>query len=255
VTTDGWVKLWRQLLKSQVFQNDALLKVWIWCLLKANHAPTWVAVTTGRGTSEIKLEAGQFLFGRKTAAKELKMKPGSVRDRMKKLAKMENLVIQPATHYSVVTICNWETYQPPRKTKHHPSRQPTDTQPPTNHQPTDTDKKDKNKQNEKKVKKKAVVTNGKTDSPANPSVCSVQKEKLQKALDFTEKTKGGGVAILVDAGMHPTVARTLADRYPRLRIRACCRYGLRHSNRKLAGMIRDALEQEWDLRVRPKKGT
>ena len=117
---------------------------------------------------------------------------------------------------------------------------------PGNGQATATDK---NKQKVKKVKNKAVVRNGKTDSPPDPSVCSVQKDKLRKALAITERTKGGEVTILLAAGMHSSVAAALADRYGRQRIRACCRYGLRRATRKLAGMIRDALEQEWDLRV------
>ena len=33
----GWIKLHRQLLDSLVFDNPDLLKVWIWCLLKASH--------------------------------------------------------------------------------------------------------------------------------------------------------------------------------------------------------------------------
>ena len=34
---EGWIKLHRKLLTSNVFDNEKLLKVWIWCLMKATH--------------------------------------------------------------------------------------------------------------------------------------------------------------------------------------------------------------------------
>lgn len=106
-----WVKLHRQLLDSQVFQDVALLKVWIWCLLRANWKEVWIPTTSGRGTTQTQLLPGQFICGRNAAAVELKMKPTTVRDRLKKLASMGNLAIQSAGPKSIVTVCNWETYQ------------------------------------------------------------------------------------------------------------------------------------------------
>jgi uncharacterized phage protein (TIGR02220 family) len=111
VTDDGWVKLYRKSVGSQVFQNAGLWKAWSWCLMKANHAEAWVPVKTGRGSTEVHLMPGQFIFGRKTAAKELKMKEPTVQKRMLKLKSMGNLVSQSSRHYSVVTVANWEFYQ------------------------------------------------------------------------------------------------------------------------------------------------
>ena len=102
-----WIKLFRQSVDSRVFQSEGLWKVWTWCLLRANWRKTWVSVSTGRSTTEVEVQAGQFVFGRQTASKALKMKPATVQDRMQKLADMQNIVIQPVTHYSIVTICNW----------------------------------------------------------------------------------------------------------------------------------------------------
>jgi len=112
---DGYIKLWRKLRQSRVWENPRLLKVWLWCLFKANYKESWVTVKTGRGTTEVKLSPGQFIFGRKTAARELKMKPSSVRNFMQKLRNFKNLDIkqdtQQDTHYSIVSINNWQTYQ------------------------------------------------------------------------------------------------------------------------------------------------
>lgn len=123
-----WLKLHRQITDSRVFQNEGLLKVWLWCLCKASWCDRWVTVRTGRGTTEIHLKAGQFIFGRKSAAKELKMKPSSVRNRLDKLSDIRNLDIQPDSHYSVVTICNWALYQQDDGDNGQASGQATDRQ-------------------------------------------------------------------------------------------------------------------------------
>jgi hypothetical protein len=141
----GYVKLHRKILESQVFHNEGLLKVWVWCLLRANHKGSWVPVTTGRGTTEIYVQPGQFIFGRKAAAKELRMKPSSLRDRVKKLEKMQNIATQPDTHYSLISIVNWSSYQ----TGEIAADTQPDNQATTNRQPSDTDKNVKNVKKEK----------------------------------------------------------------------------------------------------------
>lgn len=107
----GWVKLYRQLIDSQVFQNEGLLKVWLWCLLKAAHKGQWAEIQMGPSISEVWLKPGQFIFGRHSAAKKLKMKESTVWKRMLKLQKIENLNIESNTHYSLITIINWDSYQ------------------------------------------------------------------------------------------------------------------------------------------------
>lgn len=108
---EGWVKLYRKIEKSAVFQNEGLLKVWIWCLIKANHEDRWVQVRTGRGTTPVLVKRGQFIYGRKTAAKALKMKEPTVQKRMMVLKNLENLITQSKPHYSLVTIIKWDVYQ------------------------------------------------------------------------------------------------------------------------------------------------
>ncbi len=106
----GFVKLWRKSMDSRVWKNRDLWKVWCWCLMKASHHERWVSVTTGRGTMEVKVGVGQFIFGRRRAATELQMKESTVYVRMKKLEKAGNLDMQPNRHYSLVSVCNWELY-------------------------------------------------------------------------------------------------------------------------------------------------
>lgn len=108
---EGWVKLYRKSIHSQVFQNEGLWKVWTWCLMKANHQDQWASIRTGRGMTEAFVKRGQFIFGRKTASKELKMKPPTVQKRIVKLKNMQNLITQSNTHFSIITICNYNLYQ------------------------------------------------------------------------------------------------------------------------------------------------
>jgi hypothetical protein len=108
----GWVKLWRKLLDSQIFQNEGLLKLAIWALLKANHEEAWVPVKTGRGITTVHLKPGQFIFGRHTAARELNMSPSTTRNRLQLARNAHFMDTQTFSHYSVGTIINWDSYQP-----------------------------------------------------------------------------------------------------------------------------------------------
>lgn len=108
---EGWIKLYRKSINSQAFQSEGLWKIWTWCLLKANHKDQWVSIRTGKGTSEIFIKRGQFVFGRKTAAKELKMVERTVHKRMLKMETMGNLVMKSDTHCSIITILNYDLYQ------------------------------------------------------------------------------------------------------------------------------------------------
>ena len=108
---DGWVCLHRRIVRSQVWLNPGLLKIWLWCLTRASYKERWVPVQTGWRNTEVHLQPGQFIFGRKKAAERLNMRPSTVRYRMQKLKDMGNVDIRPESHWSIITINNWEIYQ------------------------------------------------------------------------------------------------------------------------------------------------
>lgn len=139
----GYVKLFRKTLRSQVFANEGLFHLWAWCLLKASHKEEWLMIQTGSGQTEVKIGPGQFVYGRKAAAKELRAKPSTIRDRMKKLERIGNITTQPATHFTIVTIANWDSYQ---VLENESVTQP-DNQATTRRQPGDTYKNAKNTKN------------------------------------------------------------------------------------------------------------
>lgn len=104
---EGWIKLHRKLLSSKIFSNEKILKIWIWCLLKASSQEYETLV----GMTNIKLERGQFVFGRKKAAEELKMNENTIYKYMKVLEKEQNINIKSNNKYSIVTIEKWGQYQ------------------------------------------------------------------------------------------------------------------------------------------------
>ena len=107
----GYVKLWRKIIESQVFKNEGLLKVWIWCLVKASYRERIIGFQTGKAGIEVKIEPGQFVFGKYSAAKDLKMNPSTVWKRINKLKNIGNLDLKSNQQYTLVSIINWETYQ------------------------------------------------------------------------------------------------------------------------------------------------
>lgn len=142
----GWIKLHRALLKSNVFDNDKLLKTWVWCLLKASHQEREQMV----GRQIVHLEPGQFIFGRKKASAELGYPPSTTRDVMNLLRDMGNVDIKSTNKYSIVTITNWALYQSQNgETDSKPDTQ-TDSKRTTDGQQMDTNKNDKNEENDKK---------------------------------------------------------------------------------------------------------
>ena len=104
---EGWIKLYRQLLESPIFNNEKLLKVWIWCLLKATHKGYEQFV----GKQLIYIKVGQFVTGRKRASEELRLKEGTVYDYIKTLEKEKMLDIKSNNKFSIISIINWEKYQ------------------------------------------------------------------------------------------------------------------------------------------------
>lgn len=104
---EGWIKLHRQLLESAIFKNERLLKVWIWCLLKASHKQCEIMV----GNQLVTLEKGQFIFGRKDASDDLNIKESTLYIDMKNLEKLKMCNIKSNNKFSIVTIEKWDFYQ------------------------------------------------------------------------------------------------------------------------------------------------
>lgn len=103
----SYIKLFRKLLNSPIFENEKALKIWIWCLLKATHKERLQLV----GQQEVNLEKGQFVFGRKKASEELRMTESIIYKYIKLLEKLRMINVKSNNKFSVVTVEKWEEYQ------------------------------------------------------------------------------------------------------------------------------------------------
>lgn len=103
----SYIKLFRKLLKSPIWENEKALKIWLWCLLKATHIEREQLV----GQQIIYLEKGQFIFGREKASEELNMTGSTVYKYIKLLEKLQMININSNNKFSIVSIEKWEDYQ------------------------------------------------------------------------------------------------------------------------------------------------
>lgn len=110
---DGYIFVHRKIMDSPMFADPWLFKIWMWCLFKANYAPKKVTV----GSEVITLERGQFIYGRKKAVEELsnyknKISESSFYRRIAFLEKNGSIVQKSNSRYTLVTIVNYDIYQP-----------------------------------------------------------------------------------------------------------------------------------------------
>ncbi len=110
---ETWIKLYRKLMDSPIFENEKALKIWLWCLLKATHKEREQLV----GQQIVNLKKGQFIFGREKASDELKMTESTVYKYIKLLEKLQMISIKSNNKFSVISIEKWENYQDEKQQK------------------------------------------------------------------------------------------------------------------------------------------
>jgi hypothetical protein len=101
----GWIKLHRKILDNGVFADAELLKVFIWCILKANIS------IDEKNVYDAKIKQGQFLTGRISASEELYIKPSTVHNRLKKLQRMGYIKLKSTNKYTIITVLKYKQYQ------------------------------------------------------------------------------------------------------------------------------------------------
>ncbi len=101
----GWIKLHRKILDNGVFADAELLKVFLWCILKANRGEK------DKNIYGAKIKQGQFLTGRVSASEELYIKPSTVHNRLKRLQRMKYISLKSTNRYTIVTVLKFAQYQ------------------------------------------------------------------------------------------------------------------------------------------------
>jgi hypothetical protein len=104
---NGWVKIHRKLLASIIFGNEKGLKVWIWCLLRANHKENTIL----RGRQRITIKEGQFIMGLIKASEEMDLAKTTIRYWLEFLQREGQVELKKTTKYTIVKVKNWTKYQ------------------------------------------------------------------------------------------------------------------------------------------------
>lgn len=139
----GWIKLHRQFLEWEWYDEPNCLRLFIHCLLRANHKDNKY-----RGDL---IKRGTFVTSYDTLAFELNISKQSLRTALGKLKKTGEINTRTNTRGTVVTVCNYDTYQSDEPESNTPANtQSTRKQHTTNTQLT-TNKNEKNLKNEKNV--------------------------------------------------------------------------------------------------------
>jgi len=99
----GWVCLHRSLLQWEWWDEPNTTRLFIYCLLKANHSQQkWRGIT---------VEAGQFIFGIQQCKNESSMSTQSIRTSMNRLISTGSLTRQVTSRHSLITVVNWAKFQ------------------------------------------------------------------------------------------------------------------------------------------------
>lgn len=100
---EGWIKLHRKFLEWEWFEDDYIVKLFVYLLLKANYEDKkW------RG---INVKRGQIITGLNKLSEDLNMSVKIIRNRLEKLEKTGEIGRQTGNQYSVITITNYDGYQ------------------------------------------------------------------------------------------------------------------------------------------------
>lgn len=150
----GWIKLHRRLLDSAVFQNPDLLKMWVWCMLKASHKDRKTMI----GLTETTLKKGEFITGRNAGSSELNMNPSSFYRYLKALQKVQLVELKPNNKNTIVSICKWDVYQGSDSEERTTDEQQMNNKRTTDEQQMNTNKNVKNEKNEKNKEKNKEKT-------------------------------------------------------------------------------------------------
>jgi hypothetical protein len=135
---NGYILLSRGILDSDVFASQKLLKIWVWCLCKANFKDKSVPLKIGKGETVVKLKRGSFIFGRNKAEDELFIDGSTIYKSIQKLKDMDMIEIKSNNQFSIITICNYDTYQNGSKYKVTTKEQPSNNQVTSKEQPSNT---------------------------------------------------------------------------------------------------------------------
>ena len=145
---DGWLKLYRSILDSAVFQDPEVLKVWIWLLCNV----AFEQHDTMCYGKVIHLKPGQIATGRKKIAQCTDLNETKVYRALTVLKSLGNIEIKATNKCSIITVVNWDKYQEENDKRTSSEQQTNSKQTSEEHQNDSKTTQHKNGKNGKKEK-------------------------------------------------------------------------------------------------------
>lgn len=107
----GWIKIHRKILDNPLANNPFAFRVWMECLLRANHKTTKIM----HGSKEITLSEGEFVFGREAWSKRLGFSSKTVNKWILRIRQsfMISEVVVVTGLPTIYRVQNWSKYQEP----------------------------------------------------------------------------------------------------------------------------------------------
>lgn len=103
IPENGFIKLFRNIEQWEWYTEPNVMRLFIHCLIKANHASKkWRGVT---------IHAGSFVTSYSKLAQDLKLSEQNIRTSLKHLKSTGELTLKTTSQYSLISINNWNEYQ------------------------------------------------------------------------------------------------------------------------------------------------
>ena len=148
----GWIKIHRQILNWEWYDEPNTFRIFFHLLLKTNHKPNKY-----RGVT---VEAGQIMTGLDLLARETNLSMQKVRTSLNRLKSTNEITIKTSTKGTIIQVVNYEKYQVV-----------------TNEQQTNN----KRVTNEQQTNNKQITTNKNVNNIKNEK----NEENINKALPFS----------------------------------------------------------------------
>jgi len=186
----GYVKLYRQLESWEWYTDVNTTKLFIHCLLMANHK-----VKRWRG---VDIQAGSFISSYGKLAKQSGLSVQQVRTSMNRLKSTHELTQESTSEFSVITIVKWLDYQGSDDVANTEINTPSNNQSTSDQQASNkqsttnnNDKNDKNTNKDKDCIKKGVFeTFAGDDEELKNSLKEFNQMRIKIGKPMTDKAKG-----------------------------------------------------------------
>ncbi len=111
----GWIKLHRKIKKHWIWGNPFYLQLWIDFLMRANHEGSKILI----GSDFIEVNRGTFITSQLKLAKEYMCSRKRINTFLNLLEKDQMIDFQGNSKFTMITICNYDSYQDRRTIEEH----------------------------------------------------------------------------------------------------------------------------------------